>query len=87
RTFARQWHAAVSGGYTRTSAVAQAANFNSRFAGGQLSRDLGRSMGIYFSYTMQSQSYGAAQAIRPAYSGIHHVFGIGFDWHRTVPVR
>ncbi len=87
RTFARNWNTAVSGGYTRTSAVAQSAKFNSRSVGAQLSRNLGRSMGISFSYTMQNQSSGGAQTVLPGYSGTHHVFGVGFDWHKQVPLR
>lgn len=87
RGFGRQWHTAFSGGYTRTSGITQATKVNSRFAGTQVSRNLGRSLTLDFSYTMQSQSNGAVRRDLPGFSGIRHVFGIGFGWHTEQPLR
>lgn len=87
RTIARHWRMAAFGGYTRTSGLAQSASFNTRSVGGQVSRDIGKQVGIHFSYTMQSQSRGGFQTFLPAYGGMHHVFGMGVDWHTQVPAR
>lgn len=87
RALGRQWRTALTGGYARSSGITQTTTVNSRFAGTQVSRTIGRSVTLDFSYTMQSQSDAAADSGFPRFDGIRHVFGIGFGWHREQPLR
>ena len=78
----RFWRVECYGTYLTTSGVSQSARVISRSAGGQLSRDLGPSLGTYLSYTYQVQQAGnLCLGDTCAFDDSLHTVGFGFYWH------
>jgi len=81
RTFYRNWVAALSGGYSRNVGLVPGSGlYNLRSYGAQVSRNIGRSVSTYVSYTSQYQTTHASAASPFLLDGWRHVFGVGFSW-------
>lgn len=78
----RLWSVGCNGTYMTTTGVSQSARVTSRSVEGQLSRDIGPSLGTYLSYTYQMQQAGdLCLGGICAFDDSLHTVGFGFYWH------
>ena len=94
RPFGTAWSASANIGYARTQGLSDAStpaslalvgltssgNYDSVFAGGQVSRRLSRSLSAYASYTALNQSYSQSVASPVALNGIVQSFALGISF-------
>ena len=94
RPFGTAWAASANIGYARTQGLStgptaanlnllglsSSGNYNSLFAGGQLSRRISRSFSGYVSYTALHQSYSQTPVAPSALNGIVQSFAIGVSY-------
>lgn len=94
RPFGTAWSASANLGYSRTQGLSNVVtpvvlslpgltttgNYNSTFAGGQVSRRISRSLSAYGSYTALNQSYTLTQVSPVALNGIVQSFSIGVSY-------
>ncbi len=94
RPFGTAWAASANVGYSRTQGlsntptpvnlalvgVTTTGNYDSVFAGGQVSRRISRSLSAYGSYTALTQSYTLTQVSPVALNGIVQSFAIGVSY-------
>lgn len=78
----RLWTMEGNGAYGRAVGVSQTGRVINHSAGGQLSRDFGRSSGTYLSYAYQVQRAGTlCLGNTCAFDDSLHTVGFGFYWH------
>lgn len=94
RPFGTAWSASANLGYARTQGLSNGpaaidlaavglttiGNYDSLYAGGQLSRRISRSFSGYVSYTALNQSYSQSQVAPTALNGIVQSFAIGISY-------
>ena len=95
RPFGNAWAVAANAGYARTEGLSSAVtpvnvvalgltatgNYDSVYAGGQVSRRISRSFSGFASYTLLNQSYSRAQASPVALNGIVQSFALGISYY------
>jgi hypothetical protein len=84
RQFSRDWQAALTASYSKSTSLAQIPGFEqdyqSTYGGGQVSRRLGRSFSAYFSYTAVTQSANNPGASASIFSGLSQIFAVGITY-------
>ncbi len=91
--FTRSWNAAVTFNYAHNDPVRQLSSLTSALdtltGGARLERKLGRSMNLYFTYSVSRQNAPTAVCSSGvcADSFLRQVGGIGFSWRPERPIR
>jgi len=92
RSYGRDWQAAITGSYTRSSGLikSQAINqllgiaqtYDSFYGGLQITRRLGMHTTGYFSYTVQAQNSSSSTVPNGpnVFSGVGNIFSLGVTW-------
>ncbi len=84
RQFGRDWNVSGSLGWSRTTTLASLEtytfNTNSVFAGGQVSRTIGRQFSGYASYTLEHQTTSGNLPVANVFSGFYQTLGFGISY-------
>ncbi|MGA8939407.1 MAG: hypothetical protein WB439_09605 [Acidobacteriaceae bacterium] len=84
KQLSRNWQAALTAAYSKSTALAKIAgfgeNFEAVYGGGQVSRRLGRTLSAYFSFTAVAQNTSSPGVTRTAYTGLNQVFAVGITY-------
>ncbi len=82
--FSRNWQGALTASYAQSKSLAVidgiGQDYHSTYAGGQVSRRLGRSFSAYLSYTAVHQNDVNVVIVQPAFSGLSQTFSVGVTY-------
>lgn len=89
RKLSRHWHGSANFSYAHNSSLQPngAVTYDTEALGASLDRSIGRTVSVFFQYSLQNQSSNAASSALTS-NFLRHTFGVGFSWSpRNIPVN
>lgn len=82
RRFSRNWSGSASAGYAHNVGLQLLTHsYDSEIVNLNVSRELSRTVSMYFGYAFQNQTSNVSKLIDPLNGFLRHAVTIGFDWH------